>query len=120
MPRLALSFVAVLVALAAPAASAEAPPLTTRTQLSFAVNPEEQVCAGVLAPQPWRDASDALFFASGPTARLDEHELWASAIAPLVAVRYVTGTLRLVLLGAPTSTQIRFTALGWRPRWPFC
>ena len=119
MPRLALSLVAVLVSLAALAARAETPALST-TQLSLAVNPEEQVCAGVLAPEPWRDASDALFFASGPTARLDEHELWASAISPLVAVRYVTGTLRLVLLGAPTSTQIRFTALGWRPRWPFC
>ena len=118
MPRLALSLVVALVSLAAPAAQAEAPALST--QLSLAVNAEEQVCAGVLAPQPWRDASDALFFASGPTARLDEHELWASAISPLVAVRYVTGTLRLVLLGAPTSTQIRFTALGWRPRWPFC
>jgi hypothetical protein len=28
--------------------------------------------------------------------------------------------LRLIVLGAPTSTQVKFTALGWRPRWPFC
>jgi hypothetical protein len=119
MLRLACSCLAVFAVLAAQAARAESPALATR-QLSFAVNPEEQVCAGVLAPQPWRDASDALFFASGPTARLDSQELWASQMAPLVAVRYVTGTLRLIVLGAPTSTQVRFTALGWRPRWPFC
>src|SRR4051812_1439229 len=103
MPRLEMSCVAVFTALAASAARAEAPALSTRNQLSFAVNPEEQVCAGVLAPQPWRDASDPLFFAAGPTARLDSHELWAKAMAPLVAVRYETGTLRMVVLGAPTS-----------------
>jgi len=120
MPRLALSLVTLLCALAAPAARAEAPALSTRAQLSFAVNPEDQVCAGVLAPEPWRDASDPLFFASGPTARLDSQEMWASAIRPLIAVRYARGTLRLVVLGAPTSTQVHFTALGWRPRWPFC
>jgi hypothetical protein len=86
----------------------------------LALNPEDQVCAGVLAPPAGRDASDALFFASGPTARLDSQELWASQMAPLMAIRYETGTLRLVVLGAPTSTQVRFTAMGFRPRWPFC
>jgi len=119
MLRLAYSGLAVFAVLTAQPVRAESPALTTR-QLSFAVNPEDQVCAGVLAPQPWRDASDALFFASGPTARHDSQELWASQMQPLAAIRYVTGTLRLVLLGTPTSTQVRFTALGWRPRWPFC
>ena len=109
-----------LAVLAAPPAVAELPGVAVRPLLTLALTAEDQVCAGVMAPQPWHDASDALFFAAGPTARLDEHELWAGSLAPLAALRQVGSGLRLVVLGAPLQTQIRFTRLGWRPRWPFC
>jgi len=116
-----LRLLAVVVAFAlGPASAAELPGVAFRPQLSLAVTAEEQVCAGSIAPQPWHDASDPLFFAAGPTARLDEHELWAGSIAPLLALRYAEGGLHLILLGAPAQTQIRFTRAGWRPRWPFC
>ncbi|MGZ6126355.1 MAG: hypothetical protein ACXWLR_15410 [Myxococcales bacterium] len=111
----------ILLLLAAPLASADLLKLSGsgQTMLSFA--PEEQFCAGVLTPLPWRDASDAMAFARGPTARLDSQELWAAtAPAPLLAIRYATGGLHLVLVGFPARAQIRFTHAGWRPRWPFC
>jgi hypothetical protein len=112
--------IAILLLFAAPVAGAADPvSLSTRAQTTLA--PEEQVCAGVLAPLPWRDASDAWSFAAGPTARLDEHELWAAnSLVPLAAVRYAGGGLHLILVGFPAQTPIRFTAAGWRPRWPFC
>jgi hypothetical protein len=99
-------------------ALAEAAPVAA--QVSLAIAPAEQVCAGAFAPQAWHDPSDALFFATGPTARLDQHEMWAGALVPLLAARYLAGTLRVLGLGVPTQTQLRFTRLGWRPRWPFC
>ena len=119
MPRLPRS-IAVLLALAAPLAAA-GPLNISATPMSLAVAPEGQVCASVIAPLPWRDPSDALIFATGPTARLDEHELWAAnSLAPLAAIRYAAGGLHLVIVGFPAQTQIRFTGAGWRPRWPFC
>lgn len=120
MPR--LPRFALLLVLAAPLAAAEPLNLSgAAAQLSLSIGPEEQVCAGVLAPLPWRDPSDAFFFATGPTARLDEHELWAAnSLAPLAAVRYAAGGLHLIVVGFPAQTQIRFTRVGWRPRWPFC
>jgi hypothetical protein len=111
--------IAFLLLLAAPMARAADPVSLSTSETPLA--PEEQVCAGVLAPLPWHDASDAWSFAAGPTARLDEHELWAAnSLVPLLAIRYAAGGLHLVLVGFPAQTPIRFTAAGWRPRWPFC
>jgi hypothetical protein len=118
MPRL-LAVLALAAVFSSPS-RADVPGVSARPQLSLAIGAKEQVCAGVVAPQPWRDASDALFFATGPTARLDAHELWAGSLVPLAALRYAAGGLHLVVLGAPAQTQLRFTRLGWRPRWPFC
>ena len=117
MPRYLLAFVLALV-VAAPVARAE--DASSNKQLSLTIKPDEQVCAGALVPVPLHDASDARFFATGPTARLDMHELWAGSLEPLVALRYAAGILHLVALGTPTQTQIRFTSAGWRPRWPLC
>lgn len=120
MPSLARS-IAVLLAFAAPLAAAEPLNLSAAAQLSLTVAPEEQVCTGAIAPQPWRDASEARAFATAPTARLDEHELWAaSSLVPLAAIRYAAGGLHLIVVGFPAQTQIRFTGSGWSPRWPFC
>jgi hypothetical protein len=111
--------IAILLLVAAPQAGAAGPVNLAASETTLA--PEEQVCAGVLAPLPWRDASDAWTFAAGPTARLDEHELWAAtSLAPLATIRYAAGGLHLVLFGFPAETPIRLTAAGWRPRWPFC
>jgi hypothetical protein len=111
--------IAILLVVAAPLAGAAEPVSITASETTLA--PEEQFCAGVLAPLPWRDASDAWTLAAGPTARIDEHELWAAtSLAPLAAIRYAAGGLHLVLVGFPAATPIRFTAAGWRPRWPFC
>jgi hypothetical protein len=117
MPRLAWSVAIPLVILASSVLADGTP---AGAQLSLALAAEEHVCSAAFAPQPWRDSSDALFFATGPTARLDQHELWAGALAPLLAARYLAGTLRILGLGVPTQTQLRFTQVGWRPRWPFC
>ena len=120
MPRLPLSLAALFL-LAAPLAKAEPLNLASPAEASLAAAPEAQVCAGMLAPLPWLDASSPYVFATAPTARLDEHELWAaSSLAPLLAVRYAGGGLHLIALGFPAQTQVRFTAAGWRPRWPFC
>jgi hypothetical protein len=122
MSRVPRSFALVLLLAAPLAGAADLVSVSSHAQLTLTVTPEEQVCAGVLAPLPARDASDALAFATGPTARLDEQELWAAnSLAPLAAIRYAAGGLHLVLIGFPVETQIRFTqAAGWRPRWPFC
>ena len=116
MPRLAWS-VAIPLFLLASSVVAEGAPIAA---MSLSLAPEEHVCSVTFALPAWRDASDALFFASGPTARLDQHEMWAGALAPLLAARYLAGTLRLLGLGVATQTQVRFTRLGWQPRWPFC
>jgi hypothetical protein len=113
-------FLAVSVLVASSVARAEVTSVSTRAQLSLTITPEERVCSGVFAPQPWRDASDPLFFATGSTARLDETELAANVLVPLASIHYVSGTLRIVLIGTPLQTQIQFDRLGWRPRWPFC
>jgi hypothetical protein len=91
-------------------------------QLALTTVPEEAVCAvGTAAPLPVRDASDPVWFASGPTAQLDQEELHAGMLAPLVNLAGAfDGTLRLFVVGAPAGTQLRFTQAGWQPRWPFC
>jgi hypothetical protein len=117
MPRLAWS-VAIPLSLLASSVLADGAPVAALMSLMLA--PEEHVCSGAFAPAAWRDPSDPLFFATGPTSRLDQHEMWAGALVPLLAARYLAGTLRVLGLGVPTQTQLRFTRLGWRPRWPFC
>lgn len=112
MPRLAWFWA---VPLFVAAAASAAPPL----DLSLA-SAEQQLCTAVVAPEPWRDASDAFWFATGPTARLDQHELWAGVLVPLVSVRVSAGEPHLFLLGNPARTALRFTPSGWRPRWPAC
>ena len=101
-------------------ARAEVTNVSTPAQLSLTIVPEDRVCSGVFAPQPWRDASDPLFFVTSPTARMDETELASGVLVPLASIHYVAGTLRIVLIGTPLQTQVQFTRLGWRPRWPFC
>jgi len=97
------------------AASASAAPL----DLSLA-SAEQRVCAAVVSPEPWRDASDAIWFATGPTARLDQHELWSGVLAPLLSMRVAAGVPHFFVLGTPLQTALRFTPSGWRPRWPGC
>jgi hypothetical protein len=118
MSRLAW-FVAVLLVVAAPIAAAEPAGASPAVHLSLALAPEEHVCTIPAGMQAWHDPSDPLFFATGPTARLDQQELWAGSLAPLVAARYDEGILRLVVLGIP-QTRIGFSLSGWRPRWPLC
>jgi hypothetical protein len=86
--------------------------------MRLSLAPEEHVCPGPVLP--WHDPSDPLFFATGPTARLDQHELWAGGLSPLVAVRYDGDMLRLLVLGAPMQTRIDLSAFSLRSRWPFC
>ena len=113
MPRLTWS-VAIPLSLLASSVLADVAPIAA--PMSAILATEEHVCSGAFAPLAWRDASAALFFAAGPTSRLDQHELWAGALVPLLAARYLAGTLRLLGLGVPTQTQLRFTHVGWRPR----
>ena len=87
--------------------------------LALAPAPEGPVCR-TIEPGRWRDASDARFFATGATARLDDQELAAGTLAPLVSLQLVRGTLRLFLLGSPMRPVLHFTTAGWQPRWPFC
>src|SRR5438105_1925596 len=126
MPRPA-GLVAVSLFLAAPAslAARQLPGISARAparglEISLGALREEPVCTGAVAPTPWRDASDARFFAAAPTARLDEQELAAGSMAPLIDVRAALGVLRLFILGSPVRPGLRFTTAGWRPRWPFC
>ena len=111
--------IVIALVLAAPIAAARADETPQRTQLSLALAPQEHVCAVPAGLQPWRDASDPVFFATAPTAKLNQQELWAVNLAPLVATRYDEGTLRLVVLGMP-QPRVGFTLAGWRPRWPIC
>jgi len=82
--------------------------------------PLSLLASSVLADGAPVAAPMSLNLATGPTSRLDQHEMWAGVLAPLLAARYLAGTLRLLGLGVPTQTQLRFTHVGWRPRWPFC
>ena len=89
-------------------------------QLELTSIPEEHVCAGALEPADWRDPSNPWFFATGPTARLDEQELASGVMAALIDLRFVRGALRLFVLGSPLRTGLQLTSAGWRARWPFC
>jgi hypothetical protein len=82
--------------------------------------PGEHACLAALAPDPWRDPSDARFFATGPTARLDAQELWAGGLVGLIDLRFSHNALRLFVLGSPVRAGLQFSQAGWRPRWPFC
>ena len=81
---------------------------------------DQQICASVVMPPAWRDASDPVWFATGPTAKLDQHELWVGALVPLAWIRITRGAPHLFVLGVPAETQVRLTPSGWRPRWPAC
>ena len=87
------------------------------TELSSA---EQQLCASVVMPPAWRDSSDPVWFATGPTARLDQHELWVGVLVPLAWVQIARGTPHLFVLGVPAETHVTFTPTGWRPKWPAC
>jgi hypothetical protein len=119
------AFVAVAFYLASAAAGAapRPPEISARApQRSLDLNlnaPAEHVCTDALEPEPWRDASDPVWFATGPTARLDGQELAAGTIVSLIAVRlfYLP---RLLVLGVPLRTGLHFSNAGWHARWPFC
>jgi hypothetical protein len=91
-------------------------------QVALNVVPETNSCAvGTAAPLPLRDSSDALWFASGPTAQLDTEEMHLITLAPLASlVATHDGTMRLYALGAPVGTALHYTQAGWQPHWPFC
>jgi hypothetical protein len=124
----ARAFVAVTFFLAAAAAGAEPalPGVSARAvqrplNLHFSL-PDDHVCAARLEPDPWRDASDALFFATAPTARLDAQELAAGSIVALVSMRVASALAipRLAIVGVPLRTGLHFSTAGWHARWPFC
>ncbi|OLD07881.1 MAG: hypothetical protein AUI90_08805 [Deltaproteobacteria bacterium 13_1_40CM_3_69_14] len=94
MRRLA-GFLTISMLFASSVARAEVTSVSARAQLSLSITPEERVCSGVFAPQPWRDASDPLFFVTSPTARMDETELSSGVLVPLASIHYVAGTLRI-------------------------
>src|SRR5262249_10829049 len=100
-----------------PAAVPESAPLT------LTLAQEDLVCDPRAWIKPWADVSNPVAFATGPTARLDEQELWAaSALAPLLALRYADGALRIVVVGVPVVllSALEFTTRGWRRSWPMC
>ena len=99
-----------------PAVSARARP---PVELALSPSRQEPACR-TITPESWRDPSNARFFATGPTARLDAQELATGTLAPLVNLRFVAGALHLFLLGSPIRPGLQFTTSGWRPRWPFC
>ena len=103
--------------LAAQAARAEPSVSRAPAQMWLFLAPEEHVCAAPTST--WHDPSDALFFATGPTARHDAHELWAGGLAPLVSARYEEGVLRLLVLGT-AKTRIELNRPRVPSRWPFC
>jgi hypothetical protein len=99
-------------------------PVPRDVQLTLRLSPEEQValeehvCAFAAEMRPWHDASDPLFFATGPTARLDDQELWAGSMRPLLAARYDNGLPHFVVLGVPVMLplpRIAFSVTGWHP-----
>ena len=90
-------------------------------QLALPLATQQSACAVPAGMQPIPDASDPVFFATGPTARLDSQELAAGKLAPLMAIRFDDGVLHLLVLGMPTrATSIGFSFAGWRARWPLC
>lgn len=97
--------------------------LTVAPEEPFTGSLEEHGCSSFAAQmEPWHDASDPLFLATGPTARLDSQELAAGSMAPLVTTRYAGG-LSLLVLGVPLVVPlpaIRFHATGWRQTEPPC
>jgi len=107
------------------AAGAVPPELSARVHMPLRLSDAalavttEPACASPLAPEPWADASDALFFATHPAA-WDDQELSTATLAPPIAVRFSQGSLRLLVLGTPVRTGLHFSTTGWRPRWPFC
>jgi hypothetical protein len=107
------------------AARAALPEVSARVHIPLQLSAEslgistEPACASPLAPEPWVDASDALFFATHPVA-WDDQELSTATLAPLMAIRFSQGSLRLLVLGTPIRTGLHFSTTGWRPRWPFC
>jgi hypothetical protein len=107
-----------LVAANLPGISARASPRALQISLSEVI--EERVCPGAVSPEAWRDPSNAWFFATGPTARLDDQELAAGVLASLIDLRVVRGVLRIFIVGSPLRAGLSFTTAGWRPRWPFC
>ena len=111
------AFLVGLIFLAASAARADPNPISITLTPVF----ETDACPASSAPLPVRDASDARWFATGPTSSHDMTELHAAAISPLVNLAVLeTSALRLYLFGAPAGTTQHFTAAGWQPRWPFC
>jgi len=119
MARL-VSLVMLALTVAVPAARAEKP-VTAPAQMWLFLAPEEHSCAGPVST--WHDASDPVFFARGPTARLDSQELWAGGLPfySLIGVSYENGVLRLVVIGVATETKIDVNRpSGIRSRWPFC
>jgi hypothetical protein len=94
-----------------------------RGQLVLTLAPEEHACEYPGGFPRWQDASDAFLFVTGPTARHDEQELWATTLTPIVTLRFGDGLLHLVVLGVPVlipEPGLQFTSRGWRPRWPLC
>jgi hypothetical protein len=119
-------FVAALVCLGSTAALAQRqlPEVETQArpvQVALSPIPETEACVWTVQPLPIRDAADALWFASGPTASLNQEELHAYSLAPLVNIAILGNQGRLFIVGAPVGTQLRFNpATGWAPVWPFC
>src|SRR6266850_161161 len=65
------------------------PPVPERVHLALTIPEDEHVCDPALAIDPWRDASEPVSFATDPTARQDEQELWAAtSMSPLLACRW--------------------------------
>jgi hypothetical protein len=91
-----------------------------RLDISLSQPGEARACSGAIEPAAWPDPSNARFFATGPTARLDEHELAAGVLAALIDLRLVSGALRLFVVGGPVGAGLRLTRSGWHARWPFC
>jgi hypothetical protein len=115
--RIAAAF-GVAISLSGAVARATVPTVSALDAVLAAV-PNEPACLSVV-PEPRRDASNARFFATGPTARLDGQELAAGTIAPLISLYVAGGMPRVLVLGSPIGSALRFTAAGWRARWPFC
>ena len=124
---LARAFVAIgfLLASAAAGAAPQLPEVTAAARptraldMNLNVPLEEHVCPSASEPDPWRDPSNPEFFATGPTARLDEQEMAAGSLVSLVSLRWV-GPLRLNFLGVPLGSGLHFANAGWHVRWPFC
>lgn len=104
-------------------ADKDMPAVSTKAHMAIRLSDlalsETPVCRTAI-PEPWRDASNVRFFATGPTARLDAQELAAGGLAPLIGLRFTGGVLQAVVLGSTIRSGLHFTTSGWRPRWPLC